>query len=360
MNVLFMNSARAWGGNEKWVRLAATALSREHRVFLAYRHDIVGNRVPVPKIRLPYRHEADLETIIKLKTFVEKNHIEVLIPSKRKDYTLAGIVSRACGCINVLRLGIVRDLKNSFFQTFIFNKLADGVIVNAEPIREKLLESGFREPERIKVIHNGLDRDEIIKLAGKQAIELPFRFTVSAMGKLTRRKGFDMLLRGFARFMRNSAVDNAGLVIIGEGVLKESLQKLAESLHIDNYVIFTGFLDNPYPFLRAGDVFAMTSQNEGISNALLEAALLNNAIISTASGGGITTVIQEGKNGFLLEYGDEQQLADVLLRLYTQPALLEKTAGEISKTVTEMFSIPEMTRQITDFCTDLQKTKYRL
>ena len=359
MNVLLMNSARAWGGNEKWVRLAAAALSREHNVYLAYRDDIVGSRFTIPKIRLPFRHEADIETIIKLGAFARKNRIEVLIPSKRKDYALAGFVSRTCGCLNVLRLGIVRDLKKNYLQTFLFNKLADGVIVNAEPIREKLLESGFRGADRARVIYNGLDSDDIFELAERQTVTLPFDYTVTAMGELSRRKDFETLLRGFSRFMDKPGVQNAGLVIIGEGSRKQDLQKLARSLDIERQVMFTGFLENPYPFLYAGDVFAMTSHNEGISNAVLEASLLNNAVITTASGGGITTVIRDGENGFLLEYGNDEQLAGILMRLYTQPAEREKAAENISRTVTSMFSIPEMTGKIIDFCKYLQQAKHR-
>ena len=356
MNILFLNSARAWGGTEKWIRLAVTALSRENNVFLAYRHNVVGDRFSVPKIRLPFRHEADIETIVKLITFIQKHNVEILIPSKRKDYVIAGLVGKACKCLNILRLGIVRDLKNSPVQSFIFNRLADGVIVNAEPIKKKLLESGFRKPEKIRVIYNGIDHEEIIELARKQIIKPPFDFTVSAMGELSPRKGFDMLIRSFARFAHNPAVRNTGLVIIGQGTLQEELQKLAGSLDIERHIIFTGFLENPYPYLATSQVFAMTSMNEGISNALLEAAILDNAIITTASGGGITSVLRNGENGFLVNDGDEKQLASVLLSLYTKPDLVKHLAAKISASVKDMFSLEQMTGAIMAFFQDLQKT----
>ena len=140
MNFLFLNSARTWGGNEKWVRLAATSLQTEHQSYLAYRSPIVGNNIPVKQYMLPFRHEADLSTLASLVRLVYRHKIDVLIPTKRKEYVLAGIVSMICGCSNILRLGIVRDLSGKPFQAFVFNRLADGVIVNAEPVKEKLLE----------------------------------------------------------------------------------------------------------------------------------------------------------------------------------------------------------------------------
>lgn len=358
MNFLFLNSARKWGGNEKWVYLASDALNKENNTFLAYSHTTVGERFSVPKIHLPFRHEADFQTIAKLVSFVRKKNIDVLIPSKRKDYVIAGIVSRFCSCLNVLRLGIVRDLKNSPIQSFIFNKMADGVIVNAEPIKDKLLESGFSDPGKVRVIYNGLDKDKISARAKEQRMEQPFTFTVTSMGELSSRKGFDMLIRGFARFINQKKIRDAGLIIIGEGSLKNELQKLATSLNVDRYILFKGFLQNPYPCLASSHVFAMTSRNEGISNALLEAALLGNAIITTTSGGGIRSVVKERENGFLLEYGDEDKLATLFNELYTNPELTKQIAGRGTKTVKQMFSMERMSREILAFCKELQKRQH--
>ncbi len=359
MKILFMNSALAWGGNEQWVNLAATALGREIPVSLAYRDETVGGRIAVPSIRLPFRHEADVETIFKLISFVRANGIDTLIPTKRKDYVIAGIVARVCGCLNVLRLGIVRDLKHSPVQSFIFNVLADGVIVNAVPIRDKLLESGFRKPDAVRVIHNGLQEEEIGRLARKKPVNPPFGFTVAAMGELSPRKGFDMLIRGFARFLSLRDIRDCGLLIIGEGDMKNDLEHLARSLGIGRHVIFTGFQKNPYPFLAASRVFVMTSRNEGISNAMLEAALLDNAIVSTRTAGGVRSVISDGDNGFLVDYGDEEKLAAVLHRLHAKPALLDRLSLEARQTVTGMFSMQRMTREIMSFCSSLHRQQSR-
>ncbi len=358
MNILFLNSARTWGGNEQWTRLAAISLKGIGRICLAYRDAAVGERFDIPSIVLPFRHEADPSTIIGLVSFVRKNRIDVLIPTKRKDYVIAGLVSRVCGCVNILRLGIVRNLKQDPVQKFIFNTLADGVIVNALPIKKKLVETGFAGPERIRVIHNGLDRKTIASLAKEECPAPPFGFTVTAMGELSERKGFDMLIRGFALFLEQLENRDAGLVIIGEGPLKEELQNIASALGVEQHVVFTGFLQNPYPCLARSRVFAMTSKNEGIANALLEAAALGNALVSTASGGGIRAVIRDGKNGFLLEDDEEEKLAAVLYRLYSNPGLLDRTAREAERTTTAMFSLERMAGEIEAFCAQMLQKRH--
>lgn len=273
--------------------------------------------------------------------------------------TCKGIAAKVCSCLNILRLGIVRDLKNSPVQSFIFNRLVDGVIVNVEPIKKQLLDSGFKKPEKIRIIYNGLNKQEIAELAGRQTVNLPFDFTVSAMEELSPRKGFDMLIRGFALFLEISGAKNTGLVIIGEGASKEALQKLAHSLKIDNKVIFTGFLENPFPYLVNSRIFAMASINEGISNALLEAIYLNNAPIITRAGGA-TEVITDGENGFLVPYGDEEQLTLTMKKLFTDRSLTKNIALKARQKVIEQFSIEHMNKKIENFCKEMILKKQQL
>ena len=89
----------------------------------------------------------------------------------------------------------------------------------------------------------------------------------------------------FARFVEQTGNRDAGLVIIGDGAQKEEFAKLAADLGLRKRVLFPGFQQNPYPWLAASDIFAVTSTNEGLPNALLEAMYLGNAPISTRAGG---------------------------------------------------------------------------
>ncbi len=351
MNILFLNSARrGWGGNEKWMRLAATELQKSHTVLLAYRDPEIGNRIPVEQLLLPFRHEADLGTIAQLVALVRKRKIDVLIPTKRKEYVLAGIVARLTGCSNILRLGIVRNMNHSLLNNLVYNSLADGIIVNAKQIRTTLLSSSSISPEKIRVIYNGIDRDNILQLAGKQAVRQEFSFTITGMGELSPRKGFKPLICGFAQFLQQTKAKDASLVIIGQGTEKDELAALATQLGIDKQVRFTGFLDNPYPWLKTSSVFAMISENEGISNAVLEAAVLQNAIITTASGGGITEVFSHNRNALLLPDSSPERIAKALNALYSNPAQCRSLAEQASKTVEETFNLDKMTREITTFC----------
>ena len=111
MKYLFLNSARRWGGNERWTALAAQGLAVRNEVFFAYRKMEIGSRFDVPKYRLPFWNELDMLSISRLIFLIKKHHIDILIPTKRKDYVLAGFAAKAMGKKNVLRLGIERSIK---------------------------------------------------------------------------------------------------------------------------------------------------------------------------------------------------------------------------------------------------------
>jgi glycosyltransferase involved in cell wall biosynthesis len=350
MNVLFLNSSRSqWGGgNEKSILLATKALT-DHQTVLAYRNEQVGEHFNIPKYKLPFRHEADLTTIAKLVSIVKKHRIDVIIPSMRKDYALAGMVSRICGVKNILWLGTTLDLKNKWVYNLIFNMMADGIIVNAEKIKNTLLLSGFMRPERIRVIYYGLDPEAITRQANEQETIKPFPFLVAAMGRVEPNKGFDFLIRSFARFLELTKASDAGIVIMGQGPQLEEYSELAASLGIADRIMFTGYIANPFPYLNQSDVFTLTSIIEGLSIALLEAMYLGVAPISTYAGG-VEEIITEGENGFLLHYGDEEKLAALLAMLYQNPVLRTEIAKKARNTVTPMFELNKLQVEIVGFC----------
>lgn len=355
MNILFLNSARrGWGGNEKSIQLLASALAEEHTVILGYKSELVGSKFAITCYKLPFLHEADLYTIIALIRIVRKHRIDVIIPTKRKEYVLGGIVARLCGIKNILWLGANRPLKNNHLHNLIYNRLASGIIVNAHQIRNTLLQAPFMQEPNIRVIYNGIDTRLLDASLREHKAERPRPefspvLTITAMGRLDRNKGFDFLLRSFEAFIRTTQRP-AQLVIIGDGPLKNEYQQLALQLGISGQITFTGFLQDPYRHLISSDIFASTSISEGLSIALLEAMYLGNAPVSTLAGGGVTEIIHDGINGFLLNYGDQSTLVSILQKLSDNPGLLETMSQKASETVAERYCMQKIIAEIIDFC----------
>jgi glycosyltransferase involved in cell wall biosynthesis len=349
VNFLFTNSARVWGGNEKWTQLAVHALAEKHNVLFVYRDETIGRRFTVPKFKLPFLSEIGPVTLHKLVNLIRLHRIDVIIPTKRKDYTLAGIASRMTGRANILRLGIERDLQNRFLNNLVYNKFSDGIIVNASIVKETLLRSSYMDREKIKVIHNGLDMD-VLDTASTDSLHLRerYKFVVSSVGRITRVKRIDILVESFRNFLAITNARDALLVIIGDGESLPSVRRQVIERGIADSVLITGYIENPYSYVRESDVFIITSEKEGISNAMLEAMYLGSLVVSTPAGGA-PEVIRSGENGFLINFDDISSLTSLLVELYKYPEKKEKLVSRARETVLTEFRIERMIEDIEEF-----------
>ncbi|RXK88717.1 glycosyltransferase [Chlorobaculum sp. MV4-Y] len=351
MKLLFVNSAREWGGTEKWTRMATRKLSEQHEVSLIYRKEVVGKNFDLPKFRLPCLSHIDLYTLLRMVAIIRQNGIEVVIPTKRKDYLLGGLAGKITGVPMILRLGADRKLKWPW-QRFMYHTLSSGIIVNASKIKKTLLETGYIPEAKIRVIYNGLDTAELDRRRSEQPVANPFPVTITGLGRLTWNKGYDFLIRSFARFVKHTGNRDAGIVLIGDGAQKEEFTKLAAELGLRERVLFPGFQQNPYPWLAASDIFAVTSTNEGLPNALLEAMYLGNAPVSTRAGG-VEEVIDDSLNGLLLDYGDEEALSSALQLLVESPERRAEFARQAKARIIEQFSMERMASEIAGFCREV-------
>lgn len=343
MKILFINTSRIWGGNEKWTRLAAGQLSLKHDVFLAYRSEKLGLRFAVNKKRFFFLNRLDIFSLLSLINYIRKNNFQVVVSTNRKFYLLGGLASRMTNCRHFVRCGIVWKVPDNLYYRVLFTRLIDGVIVNAKTVKDTLTQTAFINKDLIHLIYNGLDLDRLEE-AQATPTEKPFAFTLITSGQLTPRKGHILLISAFARFLKKYRVTDAGLVLMGSGRQKEELASLAADLGIGSKILFTGFLDNPYPLLARADLYITLSENEGISNSLLEAMFLKVPVISSLAGGA-GEFIRNGFNGLLVRDYSEETLADLFHQVY-QGDRYANMAEAGRQTVLERFSLDTMAKSL--------------
>ena len=163
--------------------------------------------------------------------------------------------------------------------------------------------------------------------------------TIAAMGRLTRQKGFDLLLEAFARCADRHP--DWSLVILGEGDERNRLEALRAKLGVDGRIRFLGCVSDPEKTLQQADLFVMSSRFEGFPLALLEAMACGLAVISTDCPTGPAEIIQDGVNGVLVPPNDVEALAaamDRLMASHSERMQLGLRAVE----VTERFGIEKV------------------
>lgn len=149
---------------------------------------------------------------------------------------------------------------------------------------------------------------------------------IVAVGRIDENKNHEMIIRAFSQIAKD--FPESILTIYGEGECRRKLQKLAEELGIANRINLPGAVENIADMIYESSVFVLSSNYEGMPNALLEAMCLGIPSISTdCSGGGPRELINDGVNGFLIPVGDQKGLED-RLRILLQD---EKKAEEMGK-----------------------------
>ncbi len=182
-------------------------------------------------------------------------------------------------------------------------------------------------PDRLSVIHNPLN---LPHLMAQREAPLPEwasfmreRPTVLGVGRLTRQKGFDQLIRAHA-LLRGQGLRH-DLLILGEGELKGDLEALARSLGVEDSVHLPGHVPNPYPFMRHAAVFALSSLYEGFGNVVTEALACGTPVVATDCPSGPAEILEGadegGRHGLLVRVNDPEALAAGIGAVLTDDAL---------------------------------------
>jgi glycosyltransferase involved in cell wall biosynthesis len=182
-------------------------------------------------------------------------------------------------------------------------------------------------PDRkIRVIPNGIDltRFQVMdpKEHCRQACALPAAGPIiGTIGRMVALKRYDVLIRAFSRI--GDSYPGAHLVLVGDGPLRPELVRLAERLKLSHRVHFPGHQSEPERYLRCMDVFALSSESEGMPQVIMEAAAAGIPIVASGVGG-IPELIKHNESGLLVEPGDEEALAAGLHHLLGNPQLSSK------------------------------------
>lgn len=197
---------------------------------------------------------------------------------------------------------------------------------------------------KIRVTPNGIDTSRFLpgqrndKLLAGMGIP-PGSPVVGTLGRLAEIKRQDDLLRAFAAVRKE--IPDAHLLVVGDGPLRPYLGDLACTLGVADAVRFTGYREKPQEYLRAMDVFALTSRSEGMPLSVLESFASGVPVVASAVGG-LPEMIDPGRTGLLFPPGNVTALAAALTGLLVDKAARERLAREARRVVVERHGLERM------------------
>lgn len=225
--------------------------------------------------------------------------------------------------------GIERRLKK------LGNRLNDydKVIVISDEMKKEAIEMfPFLEKKLVR-IYNSFNFDEIYKLANENIDKDLEGQYILAIGRLEEtQKDFTTLIKAYSKICNEV---EESLYIIGDGRHREQLESLTKDLKIENRVKFLGFRTNPYPYLKRANLFVHSSKFEGLPTVIIEAMILKKMIIATDCPTGPSELLNNGKNGILVEIGNIDEMADnmkkVLLNKEVQKEYLKNSEEKLKE-----------------------------
>jgi glycosyltransferase involved in cell wall biosynthesis len=225
-------------------------------------------------------------------------------------------------------------------------RLADCVLVNAEAIRDKLVEQGYA-PGKIIIIRNGItlskfgNRQRNSLLRQELAVPLSAPLVV-VFSRLNQMKGIQYFLD--AATILAGRFPEVRFLVVGDGENRKELEEYASRLGLGQRTVFTGFRSDVPELLSEAAVSVLPSLSEGLSNSLLESMASGVPVVATHVGGN-PEVIEHGVTGLLVPSRDSAALAAAVARVLDDKDLAASFSQAGIRRVAELFSMERAVRE---------------
>ena len=227
--------------------------------------------------------------------------------------------------------------------------LAHMTIAVSKQIKSQMCYFPFTK-NRMKVIHNGVDqagvfskeeaRGLLLKHNKKMSSAIPKdAFWIGTVSELHATKGLLYAIEAVEKLV--SKGKNVVFIIIGEGEKRHELRKLIEEKNLQDKVFLFGFIDAAPQYLRAFDIFTLTSISEALSLSTLEAGLSERPVVASDVGG-LPEIITSNESGLLVPIRDSQAIADAIDFLIENKEKRGLLGSKLKQKVENDFSLQKM------------------
>jgi glycosyltransferase involved in cell wall biosynthesis len=201
-----------------------------------------------------------------------------------------------------------------------FYPKADVIVAVSNGVADGLAEMTDLPRERIKVIHNPVISEIILKKAKEPIMHPWFQDTntkvMVTVGRLENQKDLSTLINALKVI---NGILPLRLIILGEGSQREHLQSLIDKLGLHEIVDMPGFVENPYTYMKHASVFVLSSKYEGFPGVLVEALAVGVPVVSTDCPSGPAEILGNGRYGRMVPVGDVNEMAFAIKETLDNP-----------------------------------------
>jgi glycosyltransferase involved in cell wall biosynthesis len=230
-------------------------------------------------------------------------------------------------------------------------RLCDVTIAVSDEVRNSLLRSPLARRARVQTILNGVDVDSLREAAisahgvREEFGIAPGRLVVGVVNVFRPQKRLDLWIEA-ARLIARAEPETT-FMVVGDGPMAGEIRAQAERAGLDGRILFPGLRRDAPRLMAAFDVFMLSSVYEGLPVAVLEAMALGRAVVATRVGG-LPSVIEDGRHGYLVDPGHPEALAQRVVEFLRRPDLRRRVGAASAERAREKFSIQRMVRDTED------------
>jgi len=312
-------------------------------IFLEKEYNLSGIKKFLRLPFLAYKY-SKIKSDISISFLTRPNYINVLSNLFKKSFT---IISERSLVSEEFKKNNIHSRISKFLIKSLY-KYANLVISLSKGSAKDLIDNF--NISKIEVIYNPIDLEYIRKLSQKRISISKKRFTFVTLGRLVEGKNQDLIIKA----MQNVEAD---LWIIGDGEKREDLEKLVNTLNLQDKVTFLGKQKNPFKFLKKADCFVYASQRESFGNVLVEALSCELPIISTDCPTGPREILAPSSNvlkrtnkielaeyGILIPIQDVEKISQAMKMIYKDKSLRENYAKK-AKNRAEDFEVNKIIKE---------------
>jgi glycosyltransferase involved in cell wall biosynthesis len=233
--------------------------------------------------------------------------------------------------------------------------ITDRIIVFTKLEREDFVNHGICAANKIAVVHSGIDLLKFKLSNNKKESKLALGidsedFVVGVISRLDEIKGVEFFVKAAKQVCEK--IKNVTFVIVGDGSLREELEEAVKTTDLIENVIFLGWKEDIISVLQALDLCVLTSLNESVGRALLEAQSMGIPVVATRVGG-IPEVVLENKTGILVRPKDSVALKEAIIELLENSQKRVAFSMAAKEFVGDKFSKENMLKEILSVYKDI-------
>lgn len=360
-NIFFSESSPNLGGQELQLLQQMQVLNeREVTTHLLCRPDakiaVKAKQLGLATTAIPFRNSMHFPSIIKVRRCMVNFRPDVLICHSGHDTNVCAMAARLVSH----RLVILRSrtYQPGVPDSFTYNHLVDATMVPSAALRRQILLNKRIYPERIHVVHPGIDFEAIVSSAKMPLPEHLTAWLLSHPGPLIVHVA---MLRGEKGHLFLLEIINSlrvrfpqiRCVMAGEGEMHNSIKSRILEMGLTEHVYLAGMLNIVAPLMRRANAVVLPSTSEPLGMAQIEALALEVAVVANRIDG-IPETIEDGVTGWLVEAGNVAAWHNALAEVLDNPKLANQRAHAGRLAVTARFAKDNNASQILALIAKLQ------